>query len=157
MYTAAAVLYPKALATSITLPMEILQAASQMAGVAKRGAPQIRFLLTGTDRTSIRLGSGISLKPEVAFNRLPALDLLLLPSRWEGMPNVVLEAMASATAVVAFDVEGVAQLLGDQGAEQLVRRADFHGEAARVEQFAQRVLQLASQQELLARIGIANQ
>jgi len=34
MYTAAALVYPDALATSITLPMEILLAASQMASLA---------------------------------------------------------------------------------------------------------------------------
>ena len=45
MYTAAALLYPDALATSITLPMEILQAASQMASLRSAGKPQVRFLL----------------------------------------------------------------------------------------------------------------
>ena len=36
MYTAAALLYPHALATSVTLPLEILQAASQMASCVGR-------------------------------------------------------------------------------------------------------------------------
>ena len=82
MYIAAAVLYPNALATSITLPMEILQAASQMASTATRGAPQVRFLLIGPDRKMIKLGSGISLKPDITFDDLPPLDLLLLPAIW---------------------------------------------------------------------------
>ena len=43
---------------------------------------------------------------------LAASDLLVLPSAWEGMPNVVLEAMASRRPVVATDVEGVRELLG---------------------------------------------
>jgi transcriptional regulator GlxA family with amidase domain len=82
MHTAAAVLYPQALATSITLPMEILQAASQMASVTDRGASQVRFLLAAQDRKQIKLGSAVILKPDIAFADLPPLDLLLLPAIW---------------------------------------------------------------------------
>ncbi|NQX89181.1 MAG: helix-turn-helix domain-containing protein [Halioglobus sp.] len=82
MYTAAALLFPRALATSVTLPMEILQAASQMASIAQRGQNQVRFLLAGRDRQHITLGSGIALKPDVTLAELPPLDLLLLPAIW---------------------------------------------------------------------------
>ena len=43
---------------------------------------------------------------------LAASNLLVLPSAWEGMPNVVLEAMATRLPVIASDVEGVRELLG---------------------------------------------
>ena len=46
---------------------------------------------------------------------LKAATLLALTSRWEGMPNVVLEAMAAGTPVVAANVEGVHDLLGECG------------------------------------------
>ncbi|MEX0727780.1 MAG: glycosyltransferase [Planctomycetaceae bacterium] len=42
---------------------------------------------------------------------LKASSMLVLPSLWEGMPNVVLEAMAAGVPVIASDVEGVRELI----------------------------------------------
>jgi len=55
---------------------------------------------------------------------LRACDLLVLPSAWEGMPNVVLEAMAAALPVVATQVEGVCELLGPGAAAQTIPVGD---------------------------------
>jgi len=44
-----------------------------------------------------------------------AADVVLLPSRWEGMALVPLEAMACGRPVVGFDVAGVAESIGDAG------------------------------------------
>ena len=55
---------------------------------------------------------------------LAASDVLILPSQWEGMPNVVLEAMAAAKPVIACNVEGVSELLGGLAREQSVPPGD---------------------------------
>ncbi len=44
---------------------------------------------------------------------LKAADLLALPSLWEGMPNIVLEAMAAGLPVVVSRVEGTEELIRD--------------------------------------------
>ncbi|MEM1450782.1 MAG: glycosyltransferase [Planctomycetota bacterium] len=55
---------------------------------------------------------------------LAASDLLLLPSRWEGMPYVVLEAMAASLPVVATPVDGARELVVDGETGYLARAID---------------------------------
>jgi glycosyltransferase involved in cell wall biosynthesis len=81
---------------------------------------------------------------------LSACDLLVVPSQWEGMPNVVLEAMVAARPVVAFDVEGVVDALGDHASRQIATRGDRAG-------FVERVVEIASNAELQGNFGRLNQ
>ncbi|WP_182867039.1 glycosyltransferase [Rhodopirellula sp. JC639] len=49
---------------------------------------------------------------------LNAATLLLLPSHYEGMPNIVMEAMAAGCVTVCSRVEGSAELLGDASGQR---------------------------------------
>jgi transcriptional regulator GlxA family with amidase domain len=89
MHSVAALLYPQALATSITLPMEIMRAASQMASAEDRAAKQVKFQVAAPDRKQMQLNSGMTLKPDIAFADLPPLDLLLLPAIWRNPMSTV--------------------------------------------------------------------
>jgi glycosyltransferase involved in cell wall biosynthesis len=80
---------------------------------------------------------------------LAAADLLVVPSHWEGMSNVVLEAMAVARPVVAFNVEGVRDALGGNTAAQIVGREDCGG-------FIDNVTRIAADQSLQRELGAAN-
>lgn len=80
---------------------------------------------------------------------LAASDLLVLPSRWEGMPNVVLQAMATRLPVVASDVEGVRETLGPLAEGQAVSFGDTSG-------LVNAITRLLTDAELRSGVGKAN-
>jgi glycosyltransferase involved in cell wall biosynthesis len=53
---------------------------------------------------------------------LRSIDIFVMPSRWEGRPNALLEALACGVRVVATDAPGVAEAVGNVGT--LVPRDD---------------------------------
>ena len=55
---------------------------------------------------------------------LPGFDAFVLSSRWEGLPRVVVEAMAAGVPVVSTDVGGIADAVEDQVSGLLVPSGD---------------------------------
>lgn len=56
---------------------------------------------------------------------LPALDLFVSSSRWEGLSTVIMEAMASGTAVLGTQVSGSSELIEDGVSGVLVPPEDI--------------------------------
>ena len=75
--------------------------------------------------------------------------MLVLPSRWEGMPNVILQAMAVGIPVVVTAVEGVLELLGPEAGEQTC----VFGQS---EVFSEKILAIAKNELLAERLGRMN-
>ena len=75
-------------------------------------------------------------------------ECFVLPSKWEGMPNALLEAMAIGKSAVAFDVEGVSELLGDSP-EQIAKNGDFN-------EFTDKLRRILAEPELRKRLGSRN-
>ena len=94
-------------------------------GGVLREVSSAHLLIVGTGPLENELRSHLASAPELTgtvhlagFREdLPRLmraaTVFALPSRWEGMPNVVLEAMAAGLPVVSTDVEGVRELLSE--------------------------------------------
>jgi len=114
----------------------------------------VRLGKTGLDFTLVVAGEGsrrswleqqalsLGLQPKVTFvgqvealgGLLSAADAVLLPSRWEGLPLVLLEAMARARPIVASAVGGVPDAIEDGVHGTLVPPGDAAALAEALEQ-----------------------
>ena len=127
--------------------------------------PDTRFLIVGdalpSDNDSVkdevkRLVDSLGIKDKVVFaglrldiaEVLSAMDVFVLPSYWEGMPGVVLEAMAMARPVVTTDVRGCREVTVDGETGILVPPRD-------VEVLGDAIIRLVSDKELARRMGLA--
>lgn len=114
-------------------PLAFVQAASEAIG---RGSKAV-FVMIGdggmradTERRIAELGIESSFRllgwrDDVA-QVLPLADLLVLPSRWEGMPLVLLEAQACGLPVIASDIPGNQHCVLD-GIDGILVRLDQPG------------------------------
>jgi glycosyltransferase involved in cell wall biosynthesis len=111
----------------------LLKAAAE----ARERLPQMRVMIVGEgpEGKSLKgLARELGISDSVIFTGirrdipdiLAALDLFVLPSRWEGMPNVILEAMAAGRPVVAADTGGAQELVSHEETGLLVPAEDVN-------------------------------
>ncbi|MBC7678332.1 MAG: glycosyltransferase [Pseudorhodobacter sp.] len=126
---------------------------------ALRGRTDVRFVMTGAGPLADKVRSTVrSLGLEGSLDvmgvvddvsaHLAGLDLLLLPSRLDGRPVVVLEALAAGVPVVASAVGGLPTLIAEGVTGHLCR-------PGRPEEFAAVVRRLADDRSGLARMSAA--
>ncbi len=75
---------------------------------------------------------------------LAAMDVFVLTSRVEGMPNAVLEAQAAGKPICAFDVGGIGETVSPENRSRLVRPDDLAGLTRNIAELLQSPEQRAS-------------
>jgi glycosyltransferase involved in cell wall biosynthesis len=110
--------------------------------------PDLDLLKAEIDRRDLR--DAFELVGGVAepWDHLFSLDVFVLPSLWEGMPFVLLEAMGAGLPVVATDVGGVRDVIPDDAFGYVVPPAD--ADALKVA-----ILRYVDQPELRRSVGSA--
>lgn len=130
----------------------------EAAEIVAQSDPSVRFVLFGEGRLrpdlERRLGAS---QLEKAFvlagfrgdidQFLPHLDLLVLPSYTEGLPNVILEAFAAGVPVVATAVGGTPEIVEDGVNGRLVPPGDPHS-------LAQSILEVLGDEERRRTMGL---
>lgn len=107
-------------------------------------APKVHLVIVGEGNLELELKQQVlkqGLNQYVTFTGrrsdipqlLSAADLFILPSLWEGLPLVVLEAMAAKVPVIATNVGGTPEAIIDGETGLLVPPTDSHSLATAIE------------------------
>jgi len=114
--------------------------------VKRKGVRELINAFTAIDRKDMRLlvlGDGPEAETLKAMSRgdsrveflgfrsnaseyIKASDLFVLPSLYEGLPNVIIEAMAVGTPVLSTSVSGIPELIENEVSGRLVPPSDVH-------------------------------
>lgn len=134
-------------------PQDFVRAAS----LVKKRNPDVQFLLVGDGflRKGIeRLIDSFNLKQSFVLTGwrrdipeiMSCLDVLVLSSLWEGLPLVFLEAMCRKLPIVAYNVDGVGEVIKDGINGFLVAPGDVTG-------LARQINNLLENKDLLKEMG----
>jgi glycosyltransferase involved in cell wall biosynthesis len=115
----------------------------RLAGLVAKEIPEARFIMAGDGELRPAVEAAVAdggLDGKVfllGWRRdveeiIPALDILVLTSLWEGLPRVFPQAMAAGRPVVAYRVNGAPEAVSDGESGFLVDPGDYRAAAARV-------------------------
>ena len=115
----------------------------RMADLVRKAHPRARFILTGDGILRLKIEAlvdELGLADNVFLTGwrrdipaiLSTLDIFALSSYWEGLPIVVLEAMAASKPVVATDTGGITEVIRDGENGFLVKPGDIAKMAEKV-------------------------
>jgi glycosyltransferase involved in cell wall biosynthesis len=108
----------------------------ELAGLIKKDFPNVKFVLVGDGelrkKITVRIKQ-LNLEGQVILTGwrkdialiLSGLDVFVLTSLWEGLPIVVLEAMASGVALVVTDTGGITEVVTNGKTGYLVKPHDI--------------------------------
>jgi glycosyltransferase involved in cell wall biosynthesis len=121
----------------------------KLAGALKDDFPDVRFILVGDgilrDKV-VSLVNKLGLKGRVILTGwrrdvpeiLSCLDVFVLTSLWEGLPIVVLEALAAGVPVLATDTGGIREIVSEGVNGYLVKPHDIYGMQKRLRELLSR-------------------
>jgi len=92
--------FPRALGTSITLPVEMLNAADTHQRVKNPGSPRLTIDIASIDAEPIRITGGIEIRPNKKLEEIEHTDLIIIPGMW-GNPKPILRRNAIITEWVS--------------------------------------------------------
>jgi glycosyltransferase involved in cell wall biosynthesis len=87
-----------------------------IAGREGNQTPELKSVMTRSGSGSIAL---LGERRDVS-DLMCAADVIVMPSRWEGLPGVMLETMALETPLVVTDMPSVREIAGDQDIASIV-------------------------------------
>lgn len=92
--------FPRALGTSITLPIEMLNAADAMQRIQKPDSPKLTIDIASIDGEPIAITGGIEIRPNRKIADILDTDLVIIPGMW-GNPKPMLRRYPFITEWVA--------------------------------------------------------
>lgn len=128
----------------------------EISGKVMKVCPNVSFWVAGDGPLKNDLEKSVNLKllGNIPNTKIPELfskaDVFIMPSRQEGFPRVLIEAMAASLPFVAFNVGGVMDILSKQQKWSVVPKNDTNKFAAKVIS----LLKNDRQQEKLIKSGL---